>query len=68
MMSNPALEVEVLVQGVEEWLARELPGWATRTRFHAREPTADRARRQGGRPARRVPNAPAARSGQKSSV
>jgi GNAT superfamily N-acetyltransferase len=35
-MSRPDLKVEVLVQGVEEWLKRELPGWATRTRFHAR--------------------------------
>ena len=35
-MSNPVLEVEVLVQGVEEWLARELPGWATLTRFQRR--------------------------------
>jgi GNAT superfamily N-acetyltransferase len=35
-MSNPDLKVEILVQGVEDWLKRELPGWATRTRFHAR--------------------------------
>ena len=41
-MSNPDLQVETLVQGVEEWLARELPGWATRTRFHARRVDGDR--------------------------
>src|SRR5712672_2380019 len=35
-MSGPDLKVEIVVQGVEEWLKRELPGWATRTRFHAR--------------------------------
>ena len=41
-MSNPDLKVEILVHGVEEWLARELPGWATRTRFHARRVDGDR--------------------------
>jgi len=41
-MTAPDLRVEVLVQGVEEWLKRELPGWATRTRFHARRVDGDR--------------------------
>ena len=41
-MSNPDLQVEILVQGVEEWLARELPGWATWTRFHDRRVDGDR--------------------------
>ena len=35
------LQVEVLVLGVEEWLARELPGWATRTCLHARRVDGD---------------------------
>jgi tricorn protease-like protein len=41
-MSNPDLQAEILVHGVEEWLARELPGWATRTRFHPRRVDGDR--------------------------
>ena len=41
-MSNPDSQAEILVQGVEEWLARELPGWARRTRFHARRVDGDR--------------------------
>lgn len=35
-MTDTALEVEILVLPVDEWLTRELPGWATRARFHAR--------------------------------
>jgi GNAT superfamily N-acetyltransferase len=35
-MSEPVLTADLLIQGVDEWLAREPPGWATRTRFHAR--------------------------------
>lgn len=35
-MKNPWLEVEVLSLPITEWLKRELPSWATRTRFHAR--------------------------------
>jgi hypothetical protein len=34
--TDPDLQVEILVQGVEDWLKRELSGWATRSRFHAR--------------------------------
>jgi hypothetical protein len=41
-MSDADLKLEILVQGVEEWLARELPGWATRTRFHAKRVDGDR--------------------------
>jgi GNAT superfamily N-acetyltransferase len=41
-MSDLELKVEILIQGVEEWLKRELPGWATRTRIHARRVDGDR--------------------------
>ena len=35
-MSDPDLEVEIIVQGVGDWLSTDLPAWATRTRFQAR--------------------------------
>jgi hypothetical protein len=41
-MIDPNLTVDSLVQNVEEWLARDLPGWATCTRFHARRVVGDR--------------------------
>jgi GNAT superfamily N-acetyltransferase len=40
-VTDPDRQVEILVQGVETWLARELPGWATRARFHARRVDGD---------------------------
>jgi ribosomal protein S18 acetylase RimI-like enzyme len=40
-MTDAALEVEILVLPVEEWLTLELPGWASRTRFHARRVDGD---------------------------
>jgi len=35
-MSDPDLEVEIIVQGVIEWLSTDLPAWSTRVRFQAR--------------------------------
>jgi len=35
-VKNPWLEVEVPSVPITDWLKRELPSWATRTRFHAR--------------------------------
>jgi hypothetical protein len=35
-VKNPWLEVEVHSLPIPDWLKRELPSWATRTRFHAR--------------------------------
>lgn len=35
-MSDPDLAVEIEILGVSEWLATDLPAWATRTRFNAR--------------------------------
>ena len=35
-MNDPDLKADIVVQEVTDWLSRDLPAWATRTRFHAR--------------------------------